>query len=229
MLLRRTVASKNRISGRISVSLIAGLRLICAVMAETLVSTLAATAEPAGRSGPPREEPRLAQPPPSFEQLVADHQQRVARLCYRLLGWRQDVDDVAQEVFLAAFRAMAEYRGESSMSTWLTRIAVNACRSHVRKRVRLLRLLGGARHSREPHPGRSADHKLMDRERFARVRAAIRKLPPKYREVVVLRYLEEMAVPEVSDVLGLSRNAVEVRLNRARKRLGDDLAGIQER
>jgi len=194
-------------------------------MAETRVRRLAASAEPVDRTAPLAKEPRLARTPPSFEELVADHQQRVARLCYRLLGWRADVEDVVQEVFLAVFRALPEYRGQGSLSTWITRIAINACRSHVRKRLRFLRLLTSAREREETRPRRSADHTLMERGRFDQVRTAVRELPPHYREVVVLRYLEEMTVPEIGELLGLSPNAVEVRLSRARQRLRERLAG----
>jgi len=189
---------------------------------------LTACPKPAERFAPPREEPRLAQMPPSFEQLVAEHQNRVARLCYRLLGWREEVEDVVQEVFLTALGALAGFRGQSSVSTWLTTITVNTCRSHLRKRGVSLRLLSAIRGSTEPRTAGPADRELMTRERFERVRRVVRKLPWKHREVVVLRYLEEMAVPEIADALGLSRNAVEVRLNRARKRLREDLAGILE-
>jgi len=197
-------------------------------MADTRVSTLPAGPEAVGCCEPPWEEPRVVEARPSFEQLVADHRQRVTRLCYRLLGWREDVEDVVQEVFLAGFRALPEFRGQSSVSTWLTRVAVNKCRSHVRKRVALLRLFTGPRASRKPGSGRPADRDLIDDERFQRVRHAVRKLPPKYREVVVLRYLEEMSAAEIADVLGLTRNAVEVRLNRARRQLKEDLAGMLE-
>ncbi|MFQ5807930.1 MAG: RNA polymerase sigma factor [Phycisphaerae bacterium] len=197
-------------------------------MANALARTSAATPGPAGCPGRLREIPRLAETPPSFDELVAGHRQRVARLCFRLLGWREDVEDVVQEVFLAAFGALPKFRGHSSVSTWLTRITVNACRSHVRRRLRLRRLFLGTRESTKPRIGQPAERELMDHERCERVRRAVRKLPPKYREVVVLRYLEELAVPEIGQVLGLSRNAVEVRLSRARRQLKTDLAGLLE-
>jgi RNA polymerase sigma-70 factor (ECF subfamily) len=191
-------------------------------MAERLVRISAAEPGQADRACQPREAPR----PPSFDELVAEQRERVGRLCYRLLGWQADVEDVVQDVFLAALKALPKFRGESTVSTWLTRIAVNACRGHGRKRR--LRILAGMRQRSEPRLDRSPEGKLIDRERFERVRAAIRRLPVKYREVVVLRYLEEMAVSEIGEVLGLGRNAVEVRLNRARHRMKKDLAGIAE-
>jgi RNA polymerase sigma-70 factor (ECF subfamily) len=190
-------------------------------MAETLVRISAM--EPKTGAGPCVSRAAL---PPSFEELVAGQQARVGRLCYRLLGWQADVEDVVQDVFLAALRALPKFRGESSVSTWITRIAVNTCRSHGRKRR--LRILGGSRPEPLRRLGQSAEHELMDRERFEQVRTAVRRLPPKYREAVVLHYLEELAVSEVAAVLGLGKNAVEVRLNRARKWLKEDLAEMLE-
>ena len=188
----------------------------------------AAEPEVTDRAGGPREAPPATPGLPSFDDLVVEHRERVARLCYRVLGWREDVEDVVQEVFLAAFKALPQFRGESGVSTWLMRITVNACRSHMRKRLPRLRLFAKSHEHIEPRLDRSPPGDLMDRERFERVRAAIRRLPIKYGEVVVLRYLEELKVSEVGNVLGLGKNAVEVRLNRARKWLEEDLAGILE-
>lgn len=197
-------------------------------MADTLASTLAAApASPAQADRLP-DGPRLAEVPPSFEQLVADQQTRVARLCYRLLGWREEIEDVVQDVFLAAFRALPEFHGRSSVSTWLTRIAVNACRDHVRRRQSRLRLFSRARARASPSRGEAVGAELEDRERLERVRQSVGKLPAKYREVVILRYLEELPVSEIGEVLGMTRNAIEVRLNRARRRLKDDLVAMLE-
>ena len=73
--------------------------------------------------------------PGAFESLVSLYQGRIARLAYRLLGWSGDVDDVVQEVFLAALRNAGSFRGEASLWTWLTRITLNRCRTHQRRRL----------------------------------------------------------------------------------------------
>ena len=194
-------------------------------MAETLEKPLDAPVE-AGRDRLPRAEPRAAHTP-SFEQLVAEQQDPVRRLCFRLIGWHADIEDIVQDVFLSVFRALPQYRGESVVSTWVMRIAINACRSHMRKRTSWLRLLKGAQDDR-PQRGEAADQRIVDDERFQRVRGAVQRLPAKYREVVVLKYLEELPVSEIASVLGLSQNAVGVRLNRARKRLKEGLGGVLE-
>src|SRR5271170_6602683 len=76
----------------------------------------------------------------AFEQFVALYQPRVARLAQRLLGWNADVDDVVQDVFLAAWRKIGSFRRGSSLWTWLTVITLNQCRSRIRRRSLLQRL-----------------------------------------------------------------------------------------
>ncbi len=166
--------------------------------------------------------------PAAFEDLVAAHGEQINRLVYRLLGWSHGAEDVSQEVFLAALKNLKKFRGQSSVSTWLTRIAVNKARSHRRKlgsRIRALR--AAARLS-----GQTAESKpesaSADREVFRRVRRAVQALPSRYREVVVMRYLEQMPSAEVVKVLGISRSAMDARLHRARRKLKEllgDLAG----
>jgi RNA polymerase sigma-70 factor (ECF subfamily) len=188
---------------------------------------LAGASRPAGNTDEPRPGSRLAARP-SFDQLVAEHRGYVARLCYRLLGWRCDVEDVVQDVFVAALRGLPRFRHESSLATWLTRLTINACRSHGRRRRLRLRLWLETPGRRPPRPDQPAGAGLANAERIERIRQAVRRLPQKYREVVVLRYLEELSVPEVAAVLSLAPNAVEVRLSRGRKRLKESLAELME-
>ena len=164
--------------------------------------------------------------PAAFDELVVAQQDRISRLVYRLLAWSNEAEDVTQEVFLAALKNMKKFRGQSRLSTWLTQIAVNKCRSHRRKlRVRLGFLVNPAKLAKrqsEPPPQTA----LMDRETFGRVRQAVWTLPWRYREVVVLRYLEQVPTVEVARVLGITRAAVETRLHRARARLKEVLAEL---
>ena len=162
----------------------------------------------------------------AFDLIVTAHQGRVARLAYRLLGWSEDVDDVVQEVFMAALKAMPRFKGGSRLSTWLAAITVNKCRNARRRRfVRLAFLRRSEARRDEVHHDNSA---TSDAETFDRVRRAVLALPVRHREVVVLRYLEGMPVAEVGRTLGLSVGAVEMRLHRARARLHDSLQHLME-
>jgi RNA polymerase sigma factor (sigma-70 family) len=196
-------------------------------MADSLATVRATASEPDGHADGHSAVRAMRPDAAGFDRLVADHRERIARLAYRLLGWRDEVEDVVQEVFLAALRNREAFRAESRLTTWLTTIAINKCRSHLRRR--LLRLVFFARsRPRLAAAVDGAERAALERESFEQVRRALQKLPTRCREVVVLRYLEEMPILEIAEVLGISRNAVEVRLNRARARLRADLAVLVE-
>lgn len=158
--------------------------------------------------------------PPTLESVIAAHGAYLARLAHRLLGWSDDVDDVMQEVFLAVHRGLPRYRGHASMRTWLAAITVNTCRSHQRRR-RLWSLRSHREREDVPSP-LSLDNTEMERA----VRDAIRALPARYREVVLLTHLEGMPVPRVSEILGIGASAVHARLQRGRAMLREALAPL---
>lgn len=197
-------------------------------MADARAEMLAVPADTPTLDESGQGELRVAGEMRTFENLVAANQERVTRLCYRLLGWREDVEDVVQDVFVTTLRALPDFRGDSSFSTWLTRIVVNTCRSAGRRRSAWLRWVKRSASEGPAEPGSVADDALVAAERHGQVRRAVAALPAKYREVVVLRYLEEIETAEIGEILGIKRNAVEVRLNRARARLRASLAGIVE-
>jgi RNA polymerase sigma factor (sigma-70 family) len=164
----------------------------------------------------------------AFDRIVERHAAGVAALANRLLGWPGDVDDVVQDVFVAAFVGLKRFRGACRLRTWLFTITVNKCRSHrLRRRWRLRR---AALEDAEAvaGPGRAGDEAAMDEEAFARVRRVVATLPRKYREVVALRYLQGLETDEICELLGLTVNTLQVRLNRARKRLKEQLGDLLE-
>lgn len=156
----------------------------------------------------------------AFARLVTGHQDHVARLAYRLLGWSGEIEDVVQDVFLAVWTHRARFRGECRLSTWLAVLTVNQCRK--RHRLRWLRLLQQTTSDAESE----SSEDRHDGDATATVRDAIRKLPTAYREVIVLRYLEELPVDRVAEILGLRTNTVNVRLMRARQRLKEKLGHV---
>ncbi|HYO09151.1 MAG TPA: RNA polymerase sigma factor [Tepidisphaeraceae bacterium] len=170
--------------------------------------------------------------PADFEALVAEHEPRIRRLAYRLLGWRGggvgdasgDVDDVVQDVFLAALTHLDRLRGHASVATWLVTVTLNRCRTHRRRKLLTLRWLLAARE--EPAP--PADAAPRRDETSARVREAVAGLPAKDREVIVLYYLEALPTAEIAVLLNLSAGAVDVRLHRARRRLKESLGDLSD-
>lgn len=161
--------------------------------------------------------------PGAFEQVVEQFEQRIARLTHRLLGWRgaADSQDIVQDVFLAALKHRTRFRGNSGLGTWLTAITVNCCRSHQR-RLRLRRLLF-RRVLLDDTSAPAAWEVPASAERSTKVRAAVEALPPRDREVVILRYFESLSPTEIAGVTRQSKNAVEVRLHRARAKLSEAL------
>jgi len=158
----------------------------------------------------------------AFDQLVTVHQDRIARLAHRLLGWSSDVDDVVQDVFVDALRNLHGFDGRSSILTWLTRLTINRCRAHQRKQWLRLGFLRRRRDelyatcsASAPDPTDSSS----TAETIHQVHSAIRQLPQRDREVIVLRYLEELSIAEIAKTLNLSRSTTDVRLTRARQRL----------
>jgi RNA polymerase sigma-70 factor, ECF subfamily len=178
----------------------------------------------------PRRETALDERPLTFELVVEQQQANVVRLARRLLGWSADaadLDDVVQDVFLAVLKHLPTFRGQSSVATWVTRITINACRAQRRKRVvRLAFLKRWMTQAPQSHePGATDDERGETNER---VRQAVGGLPNKYREVIVLRYLQGLTLDEVAEVLGATRAAVEVRLHRAKHMLKDELGPLMD-
>jgi RNA polymerase sigma-70 factor (ECF subfamily) len=163
-----------------------------------------------------------------FDRIVEQHSAVVAALANRLLGWPGDVEDVTQDIFLAAYLGLKRFRCHCSLKTWLFTITINRCRRHRHSRMLRLRAFSKvATQAPRPQTG-PADKTLADNEVFEQVRTAVRALPAKYREPVVLRYLQELKAEQIAEILGISRNVVQVRLTRARERLRRDLAELME-
>lgn len=167
----------------------------------------------------------------AFGLLVEAHQQRLLRLCERLLGDLEEGRDAVQEVFLKAFRKAGDFRPRGQVYTWLYRIAVNHCLNRLRRRrlVRFTRLASpaeaGAPESPEapeldPADGApSPEEALAARRRWAATRRAIEALPPNQRAVLVLVRFEGLSYRDAAAALGVSEGAVESRLFRAMRRL----------
>jgi RNA polymerase sigma-70 factor, ECF subfamily len=143
----------------------------------------------------------------AFDELAVRHRRAVYQLCYRFVNNHEDAADLAQDVFLRAYRAMPRFKGDSAVGTWLHRIAVNVCLSRLGGRSYRAEQVD-ERHvleSQEP----DAVSRLMTAERAGRVRAAIARLPPKQRATLILRVYQDLPHQEVARVLGSSVGAVK--------------------
>ena len=170
----------------------------------------------------------------AFEDLVQMYNDKIYRLCYRMLGNRQEAEDVVQETFLRVFRNLDRYDETMKFSTWIYRIATNLCIDLLRKRKNEFSLdetssaenetnnFHGILADDEPSP----ENMALLSETQSNVRNAIESLPKKYKTVVILKYLHDMSLQEISEVLDLPVSTVKTRVHRGReylrKKIGEE-------
>ena len=161
-----------------------------------------------------------------FEVLMRRHNQRVYRAVRSILRDEQEAEDAMQQAYLQAYSHLREFEGASAFSTWLTRIAINEALACLRKRRRL-DLVGEvpdvAEDVMSPSP-RSPEDRAAARESMRLVELAVDGLAPMYRTAFVLREVEQLSTAETAASLGITEEAVKVRLHRARRSLRDALA-----
>jgi RNA polymerase sigma-70 factor (ECF subfamily) len=164
----------------------------------------------------------------AFEELLRQHGGRALAVARRLLGNEEDARDAVQDAFLSVFRAIDRFDGHAALGTWLHRIVVNACLTRLRSRRRhperpiedLLPTFLEDGH--QAHPARSwhdPHSSLAHQELRELVRSRIDQLPEDYRNVLLLRDIEELDTQETADLLGITPGAVKTRLHRARQAL----------
>ena len=155
----------------------------------------------------------------AFEQLVTMHEKKIYALCLRMCENEEDAQEAAQDAFLAAWSGLASFREDAAFSTWLYRLAVNACTDILRRRKRkgqgvslddeevFLEIEDSA-----PTPERALEQK----EAAALVGEALSALPPDYRQVLILRELHQLSYQEIADITRLELGTVKSRISRGR-------------
>jgi RNA polymerase sigma-70 factor (ECF subfamily) len=165
----------------------------------------------------------------AFEALVVKYQDRIYRLIQRLVSGSEAVDDLAQEVFIRAYRSLGDFKGESSLYTWLYKIALNLCRNHYRTRGRRpaheeLEEADGAVGLEAA--GGTPEDEVFRREFWEQLRQGLDELPAEQREAVVFCDLEGMSYEEMADVIGVPIGTVRSRIYRGRRALQARLAAF---
>jgi RNA polymerase sigma-70 factor (ECF subfamily) len=163
----------------------------------------------------------------AFRQLFDAYKDRVFSIAtYSFGGDSAAAGDVTQQVFLKLLTSISQFRGDAQFATWLYRLVVNVCTDEHRKRKRFLPL-------GESEPvSRMEDHRPQEKH-FARrevadsVQAAIGELKPKFRTVILLKYIEGLSYEEIAEVLGCSMGTVASRLNRGHKALAKRLSHLR--
>jgi RNA polymerase sigma-70 factor (ECF subfamily) len=160
----------------------------------------------------------------AFDVLVARYQRQIYRLCYRYVNNHEDANDLAQEAFLKAWRAISSFRGDSAFSTWLYRIAINACLNF--RALRRPELREFPESLADPRPAASAEVERADEASL--VRAAVSRLPEKQRATLILKVFHDLTHEEVAGVLGSTVGTVKSNLFHALANLRREMRGAGE-
>jgi RNA polymerase sigma-70 factor (ECF subfamily) len=164
----------------------------------------------------------------AFKELFDTYHKPVFRLCQRMLRDSQEAEDMTQDVFLKVFLQIKKFRGESSVSTWLYRIAVNMCLNRLRRKkyTRFLSLdfllEKGSQPAQEPERGPLA--RLTQKEKKTAVWNAVDSLPKNQRVAVILNHYMDFSYDEIAETMGLSSASVRSLLFRGKKSLQKRLA-----
>jgi len=161
----------------------------------------------------------------AFRLLVERHEPRVAATAIGMLGPGDEAEDVGQETFIRLYRSLDRFRGDSSLGTYLTRIAINLSLTALKKRRRRWsRFIERDERKRElPEASWDPRGELERTEAREAVRAAVRRLGPDHRAVVVLRMIDGYTTRETAEILGIPVGTVMSRLARAMARLEEDM------
>lgn len=164
----------------------------------------------------------------AFSELVKRYQDRVFTLCLRWLGEREAAEETTQDVFLALYRSLHEFRGESQLSTWIFRVATNHCKNRRMYRARRAHDRHEPLEGQEtddapprqiPDQGPGTDAPLHRSEAEEILNRGLAALDETHRSILVLRDIEDLSYEEIADILSLPRGTVKSRLHRARAEL----------
>ena len=154
----------------------------------------------------------------AFGELVEQYRDNVYRLAYRMCGNAYDADESAQEAFVAAWRASPNFRGDAKFSTWLYRLTTNAA-IDVMRREKRHQTVGDGEMMELADDADSPQETVERTEQQETVQKALATLSEEYREVLLLRYMEELDYAEIAEVLQLPSGTVKSRINRAKAAL----------
>ena len=154
----------------------------------------------------------------AFGALVEQYRDNVYRLAYRMCGNAYDADEAAQEAFVAAWRALPNFRGDAKFSTWLYRLTTNAA-IDVMRREKRHQTVGDGEMVDLADDADSPQETVERTEQQEAVQKALGTLSEEYREVLLLRYMEELDYAEIAEVLQLPSGTVKSRINRAKAAL----------
>lgn len=171
----------------------------------------------------------LKQDHEAFGQLIDRHAPAIVNLAYRMVGNRAEAEDLAQEAFLTAFKALSTFRADAKFSTWLYRIAANKCKDWLRaRRPGLGQQDVDIDETIDLHVAeeQTPEHLLSRQQVAQELEQVIQRLPPLYREAFVLKHVEGLSYEEMEDILGVNGDTLKMRVYKGRLQLSRELASL---
>ena len=171
----------------------------------------------------------LKQDHEAFGQLIDRHATVIVNLAYRMVGNRAEAEDLAQETFLSAFKALSTFRADSKFSTWLYRIASNKCKDWLRvKRPGQAQQDVDVEGMLDVHVAeeRTPEQLLSQQQVALELERAIQRLPPLYREAFILKHVEGLSYEEMQEILGVNGDTLKMRVYKGRVQLSRELAEL---
>ncbi|MCM3217497.1 RNA polymerase sigma factor SigW [Niallia taxi] len=169
----------------------------------------------------------------AFGDIIDIYKDKVFQICYRMLGNRHEAEDISQEAFLRAYVNINRFNMDLKFSTWLYRIATNLCIDRIRKKkpdyyldAEVPGTDGLNMYSQISSDTRLPEEDVESLELQALIQREISKLPEKYRSVIVLKYIEELSLNEISEILELPLGTVKTRIHRGREALRKQLRHV---
>lgn len=166
----------------------------------------------------------------AFAELIEIYKDKIFQLAYRMVGNRQDAEDITQETFLRVYANLHTYDDSYKFSTWIYRIATNLCIDRGRKKRPDFSLdeeteagQGMDWYSRLSSSERTPEDKVVTQELQETVQDALSHLQPKYRSIMILRYIEDLSLQEISDIVKLPITTIKTRIHRGREALRSKL------
>jgi RNA polymerase sigma-70 factor (ECF subfamily) len=165
----------------------------------------------------------------SIETLVRQYETVVFRLAFSIVGETSEANEVTQETFIAALKSLGAYREKTSFKAWLFAIAVNASRSHLRKRKVLERLRTTLTAILQVDSQKQAlpEDLVIQNETEAAIWNSLNRLDERHRMVVLLRYFHDLSISEISEILSINEGTVHSRLFTAREKLRAALSQLR--
>jgi RNA polymerase sigma-70 factor, ECF subfamily len=162
----------------------------------------------------------------AFEGIVDLFKDKIYRHCYRMVGDGHEAEDLAQETFLRAYRNISKYNNEFKFSTWIYRIATNLCIDRLRKKkpdyyldAEVPGTDGANMYSQLSADDPLPEQVVTENERWNELQEEIMKLPEKYRTAIVLKYVEDLSLEEISQIMDIPVPTVKTRIHRGREAL----------